>query len=53
MENKEPKLVQVGDTEIWYDPETGVNYIKHDKCGSGMTPVVDRTGKPVIDYHKN
>ena len=36
-------------TEIWVDKETGVNYIFH-ACGSagGMTPLLDRDGKPVI-----
>lgn len=36
-------------TEIWVDTETGVNYIFH-ACGSagGMTPLLDRDGKPVI-----
>ena len=36
-------------TEIWVDRETGVNYVFH-KSGSagGMTPLLDRDGKPVI-----
>ena len=35
--------------EIWVDKETGVNYLFH-ACGSagGMTPLLDREGKPVI-----
>ena len=39
----------VNRTEIWVDTETGVNYIFH-ACGSagGMTPLLDREGKPVI-----
>ena len=36
-------------TEIWVDKETGVNYVFH-KSGNagGMTPLLDREGKPVI-----
>ena len=36
-------------TEIWVDKETGVNYIFH-KSGyaGGMTPLLDKDGKPVI-----
>ena len=35
--------------EIWVDTETGVNYVFH-KSGNagGMTPLLDREGKPVI-----
>ena len=41
-------------TEIWVDRETGVNYIFH-ACGSagGMTPLLDREGKPVISPRIN
>ena len=41
-------------TEIWVDRETGVNYIFH-ACGSagGMTPLLDREGKPVISQRIN
>jgi hypothetical protein len=36
-------------TEIWVDKETGVNYVFHkDGYGGGMTPLLDRDGKPVI-----
>lgn len=36
-------------TEIWVDRETGVNYLFHcDGTASGMTPLLDRDGKPVI-----
>ena len=36
-------------TEIWVDKETGVNYIFHQSgYGGGMTPLLDREGKPVI-----
>ena len=47
------ELIQVGDTSVWYDPVTGVNYIKFDGCGNSMSPMVDRTGKPVIDFHRD
>lgn len=36
-------------TEIWVDKETGVNYIYHASGYSGgLTPLLDRDGKPVI-----
>lgn len=36
-------------TEIWVDKETGVNYIFHASGNAGgMTPLLDRDGKPVI-----
>lgn len=36
-------------TEIWVDKVTGVNYVFH-VCGQagGMTPLLDRDGKPII-----
>lgn len=35
--------------EIWVDRETGVNYIYHSEGYSGgLTPLLDREGKPVI-----
>lgn len=36
-------------TEIWVDKETGVNYLFH-ACGyaGGMTPLLDRDGKPIV-----
>lgn len=35
--------------EIWVDKETGVNYLYHASGNSGgMTPLLDREGKPVI-----
>ncbi len=39
----------VNSTEIWVDKETGVNYLYHT-CGNsgGLTPLLDREGKPVI-----
>ena len=36
-------------TEIWVDKETGVNYVFHTSGNAGgMTPLLDREGKPVI-----
>lgn len=36
-------------TEIWVDKETGVNYVFHSSgYAGGMTPLLDREGKPVI-----
>ena len=35
-------------TEIWVDKETGVNYIFHASgYAGGMTPLLDRDGKPI------
>ena len=35
--------------QIWVDKETGVNYIFHQSgYAGGMTPLLDREGKPVI-----
>ena len=35
--------------EIWVDKETGVNYVFHASgYEGGMTPLLDRDGKPVI-----
>lgn len=52
MENNQ-NLIQVGDTNIWYNPVTGVNYMKSDKCDNAMSPMIDRTGRPIIDFHKD
>ena len=36
-------------TEIWVDKETGVNYVFHvNGYAGGMTPLLDRDGKPII-----
>ena len=36
-------------TEIWVDRETGVNYVFHASgYAGGLTPLLDREGKPVI-----
>ncbi len=35
--------------EIWVDKETGVNYIfRQSGYAGGLTPLLDRDGKPVI-----
>lgn len=35
--------------EIWVDSETGINYLYHkDGYGGGLTPLLDRDGRPVI-----
>ena len=35
--------------EIWVDKETGVNYLYHASGYSGgLTPLLDRNGKPVV-----
>ena len=40
---------QGGSTEIWVDKETGVNYLYHvSGYAGGLTPLLDRDGKPVI-----
>lgn len=43
-------------TEIWQDRETGVNYLYHTSTsggGGGLTPLLDREGKPVITLVEN
>ena len=36
-------------TEIWVDRKTGVNYLFHkDGNAGGLTPLLDREGKPVV-----
>lgn len=36
-------------TEIWVDKETGVNYVFHASgYAGGMTPLLDRYGKPIV-----
>ena len=36
-------------TEIWVDKETGINYLYHaGGYSGGLTPLLDREGKPVI-----
>ena len=39
----------LGTMEIWVDRETGVNYLYHrGGYGGGLTPLLDREGKPII-----
>ena len=39
----------IAQTEIWVDKETGVNYVFHASgYAGGLTPLLDRKGKPVI-----
>lgn len=36
-------------TEIWVDRKTGVQYLYHAAgYGAGLTPLLDKDGKPVI-----
>ena len=36
-------------TEIWVDRETGVNYVfRASGYAGGLTPLLDREGKPVV-----
>ncbi len=40
--------------EIWVDKETGVNYMyRSSGYGGGITPLLDKEGKPVISYAKD
>ena len=40
---------QINVTEILVDKETGVNYVFHTSGNAGgMTPLLDREGKPVV-----
>ena len=35
--------------EVWVDKETGVNYLFHASgYAGGLTPLLDREGKPVV-----
>ena len=44
----------INNTEIWVDKETGVNYLYHASGYSGgLTPLLDRDGKPVISTIMN
>ncbi len=41
-------------TEIWVDKETGVNYVFHfQDAAGGLTPLLDRDGKPVVTLAEN
>ena len=38
-----------GTTQIWVDTETGVNYVFHTSgYAGGLTPLLDKDGKPII-----
>ncbi len=40
---------QLNVTEIWVDKVTGVNYLYHiSGYSGGLTPLLDREGKPII-----
>ena len=40
--------------EIWVDKETGVNYIfRQSGDAGGLTPLLDRDGKPVVSTVTN
>ena len=40
--------------EIWVDKETGVNYMyRSSGYGGGITPLLDKEGKPVVSYVKD
>jgi len=45
---------KVNGTVIWVDRETGVNYlfVQHGYAG-GLTPLLDKEGKPVISPVEN
>ncbi len=44
----------VNRTEIWVDQVTGVNYMFHvSGYAGGLTPLLDRDGKPVISPVEN
>ena len=41
-------------TEIWVDKETGVNYLfRKEGYGGGLTPLLDKDGKPVVSPVEN
>lgn len=54
MANRFKKIYSKGEmniNEIWVDTETGVNYFFHAfGYAGGLTPLLDRDGKPVISY---
>ena len=54
---KENRFVRVlmesamsGTSQIWVETQTGVNYLYHAASGygGGLTPLLDRDGRPVI-----
>lgn len=54
MENRFIKIYTQGvmeATEIWVDRETGVNYLylwRRNGDSGGLTPLLDRDGRPVV-----
>lgn len=52
--NKDKRFEKVykqsmGSMEIWVDKETGVHYLYHQSgYAGGLTPLLDKDGKPVI-----
>ena len=45
---------QLEGMEIWVDKQTGVNYLYHFAgYGAGLTPLLDRDGKPVVTPVEN
>ena len=56
MAKKEKRFVRThsesglqGNTEIWVDRETGINYLYHASGYSGgLTPLLGRDGMPVV-----
>lgn len=41
-------------TEIWVDKMTGVNYLyRTNGYGAGLTPLLDKDGKPVVTPVEN
>ena len=55
MAKEEKRFVKIwsegafGSNEIWVDKKTGVNYMfVHSGHAGGLTPLLDREGKPVI-----
>ena len=56
MAKKEKRFIRThgesglsGNTEIWVDRQTGINYLFHfSGYAGGMTPLLNRDGTPVI-----
>ncbi len=45
---------KVCEVQIWVDKETGVNYMfYHQGAAGGLTPLLDKDGKPVISTVDN
>ena len=45
---------KVHEVQIWVDKETGVNYMfYHQGYAGGLTPLLDKDGKPVISTVDN